>query len=77
MIFQSRSETVYARGVQETEDISVEIDVQKYKMDHLREQLKLSLYSNKESVVLGFGAVGVHVERAGGVVYLHRCAKWK
>ena len=26
-------------------------------------------------MVLGVGGVGVHVERAGGVVYLHRCAK--
>ena len=25
--------------------------------------------------MLGVGAAGVHVERAGGVVYLHRCSK--
>ena len=75
MLFQSELEIVYARGVQETEDLWVEIDVQKCKMDHLREQLKLSLLSNVESMVLGVGGVGVHVERAGGVVYLHRCAK--
>ena len=75
MLFQSRLEIVYAHGVQETEDIWVEIDVQKCKMDHLREQLNLSLISNVEIMVLGVGGVGVHVERAGGVVYLHRCAK--
>ena len=26
-------------------------------------------------MVLGVGGVGVHVERAGAVVHLHRCAK--
>ena len=75
MFFQSRLEIVYARSLEETEDIWVEIDVQKCKVDHPREQLKLSLISNMESVVLGVEAVVVHVKRACGLVYLHRCAK--
>ena len=32
LLFQSRLEIVYARGVQETEDLWVEIDVQKCKI---------------------------------------------
>ena len=71
MFFQSRLKIVFECGVPETEVTWVEIDVQKCKMDHMREQLKLSLISNMESVVLGVGAVGVHVERACGVVYQH------
>ena len=37
--------------------------------------LKLSLFFILESVVLGVGAVGLHVEKASGVFYQHRCAK--
>ena len=63
------------RAVYETKDFWVKMDVQKCKVDHLKEQLKLSIISIKESVVLGVESVGMHLERAGGVVYLHRCAK--
>ena len=73
LLFQSRLEKVYGRGVHLTEDIWVEKDVQKCKMDHLKERLKLSLIPKHEK--LGVVAVGMHVEKAGGVVYLRRCAK--
>ena len=68
LLFQNRLEIVYGRGVQLTEDIWVERNVQKCKMDHLKERLKLSLIPKHG--MLGVVAAGMHVERASGVVYL-------
>ena len=52
------------------EDICVEMT-----LDQLRTRSKLSLTCNLDSAVWGVGTEGIHLEKAGGVVYLHRCAK--
>ena len=78
MITQCRLELVCARGLQEKEDIWVELKFQNCQMDQLRIQIKLSLTSNLNSAVWGIEMVGIHTEKkAGGVVYLHGCAKMK
>ena len=69
MITQSVLKIVYVRGLQEMEKMKFE----NCQVDQERTQLKLSFNSNLDSAVWGAETEGIHLERAGGVVYLYRC----
>ena len=57
------------------EDICAEMNSQNCQTDQLRTQIKLSFTSNWDSAVWGVGTESIHLENAGGLVYLFRGAK--
>ena len=77
VILQSRLEFVYARGSQKVENMWLKMNSQECQIVQLRAHIKHSLTSNLDSAVWGVGTEKIRHEKAGGVVYLHRCAKRK
>ena len=75
MITQSRLELVYARGLQETDDIWLEMNLHNCQMDQLRSQIKLSLNFCLDRAVWGVGTESIQLEKAVGIFYLHKSAK--
>ena len=75
MLLQSKVEFLHAQGLQEMERVWQEVNYQRCRIQDVEARLKLLLISNLDSAIIGDEMLGTHIERAGEVVYLHRCAK--
>ena len=75
MLLQSKVDFLHAQGLQEMERVWQEVNYQRCRIQDMEARLKLLLLSNLDSAIIGYEMVGTHIERAGEVVYLHRCAK--
>ena len=75
MLLQSKIDFLHAQGFREMERVWQEINFQRCRIQDVDTRLKLLLISNLDSAIIGDEMVGTHIERAGEVVYLHRCAK--
>ena len=67
-LLQSKVDFLHAQGLQEMERAWQEVNYQRCRIQDV-------LISNLDSAISGDEMVGTHIERAGEVVYLHRCAK--
>ena len=63
VITQGQVELVYRRGLQEMEDVWVEMNFQSHQMDQLKTQIKLSLTSNLRSAVRRVRTESIHLEK--------------
>ena len=74
-ILQIQVDFLHAQGLPEMERVRQEVNFQRCRTQDVKARLKLLLISNLDSAIIGDEIVGTHFERAGEVVYLHRCAK--
>ena len=75
ILLQSQVEFLHAQGLQEIERVWQEVNFQRCRIQDVEARLKFLVISNLDSAIIGNEMVGTHFERAGEVVYLHRCAK--
>ena len=75
MFQQSKLDFLYARSLNETAEIWKQLEFQQCQIDSMEKKLKSNLIANIDSMVLGEEMKGRHIERAGEVLYIHRCAK--
>ena len=75
MFKQSKLDFIYARNLNETAKFWKEIEFQQCQIDRIERMLKLNLISIKNRMALGRKMKGSHIERAGEVLYIHRCTK--